>query len=309
MRHGIEAWTMLREAASDWAEDKASQLGAALAFYSILSIAPLMMIAISVAGLIFGEEAARGELLGQIEGMVGEEGGAAIEQMLAHAKKPEHGTIAGVIGLITLLVGASGAFGQLQDSMNTIWEVPPKTGGGMWGFIRTRFLSFAMVLGVGFLLLVSLILSAVVAGMGTYLSGMMPELEAVFHAGNEVVTFLVVTVLFAMIFKVLPDAQVAWRDVWVGALLTAALFTIGKILIGLYLGKTGLSSTYGTAGSLVVLVVWIYYSAQILFFGAELTQVYARRHGSKIRADQPAEAGQKQEEPRPAWGKGHGSPA
>ena len=305
-----EAWTMLREAASDWVEDKAPQLGAALAFYSILSIAPLVMIAIAVAALVFGEDAARGALLGQVKGLVGEQGAAAIREMLSHAKKPAEGTIAAVIGVITLLFGASGVFGQLQEAMNTVWEVPPKTGGGIWSFLRGRFLSFAMVLGIGFLLLVSLLLSAMIAGAGSYLSGLAPDLEPLWHAANGVVTFVVVTALFAMIFKFLPDTHVAWRDVWVGALLTAALFTVGKMLIGLYLGKTGLSSAYGTAGSLVVLVVWIYYSAQILFFGAELTQVYARRHGSKIGTTQPANAGEKRKGQQSKWGasQGHGAP-
>jgi membrane protein len=305
-----ESWTMLREAASDWLEDKAPQLGAALAFYSILSVAPLVMIAIAVAALVFGEDAARGALLGQVQGLVGEQGADAIQAMLSHAKEPAEGTIAAVIGVITLLFGASGVFGQLQEAMNTVWEVPPKTGGGIWSFLRGRFLSFAMVLGIGFLLLVSLLLSAMIAGAGSYLSGLAPDLEPLWHAANGVVTFVVVTALFAMIFKFLPDTQVAWRDVWVGALLTAALFTVGKMLIGLYLGKTGLSSAYGTAGSLVVLVVWIYYSAQILFFGAELTQVYARRHGSKIGSPQPAGAGEKRETQQSQWGasQGHGAP-
>jgi membrane protein len=277
-----EAWSMLYEAACDWADDKAAQLGAALAFYSTLSVAPLLVIAIAVAAFFFGEEAARGELMGQLEGMVGQQGAKAVSVMLASSQKPTLGTTAGILGIATLLLGASGVFGQLQDALNTIWEVTPPTRSSIMSFIRTRFLSFVMVLGIGFLLLVSLVMSAVIAGVGTYMKGQAPSLESVWHVVNGLATFLVVTGLFAMMFKVLPDTYVAWRDVWVGAVLTAILFTVGKFLIGLYLGKSSLGSAYGAAGSLVVLIVWIYYSAQILFFGAELTQVYARRHGSRI---------------------------
>jgi membrane protein len=282
MGYGREAWSMLREAAADWSADKASQLGAALAFYSLLSIAPLLIIAVAVAAFFFGEEAARGELMTQLTGMVGEDGAAAVQEMLQNAQQPGVGIVATVLGIATLLFGASGVFAQLQDAMNTVWDVEPKRESGIWSFIRTRFLSFAMVLGTGFLLLISLVLSASISAAGSFLTGAIPALEPVMHIANAVVTFLVVTLLFAMIFKFLPDAEVAWRDVWMGALFTAVLFTIGKLAIGIYLGQSALGSAYGAAGSLVVLVVWIYYSAQILFFGAELTQVYAHRHGSKI---------------------------
>lgn len=271
--------SIFREAAADWLEDRADQLGAALAFYSILSLAPLLVIAISIAALAFGEEAARGELVEQMQDMVGIEGAQAIQSLLEHAQAPGRGLLPTILGIGTLLLGATGVFGQLQSSLNTIWEVQPKPGRGIWDFARDRFLSLTMVLGTGFLLLVSLVLSAVIAALGSFVGDQWPATEALWQFGNTGVSFLVVTLLFALIFKFLPDVEVRWSDVWVGALLTALLFTFGKYLIGLYLGKSALGSAYGAAGSFVVLIVWIYYSAQILFFGAELTQVYARRYG------------------------------
>jgi membrane protein len=277
-----EMWAVLKEAGDEWVKDKASQLGAALAFYSILSLAPLLVIAIAVAGLIFGEQAAHGELVGQIEQMVGSQGGEAIQTMLANAARPEAGIAATVLGVLTLLLGASGVFGQLRDSLNTIWEIEPSEEGGVWPFLRDRFFPFMLVLGTGFLLLVSLILSAVIAGVKQYVSGWLPGAEALWHGLHMVVSFGVVFLLFAMIYKFLPAAKVAWRDVWLGAAITAVLFMVGKLALGLYLGKSSIGSAYGAAGSLVVLVVWIYYAAQILFFGAELTQVCARRYGSRI---------------------------
>lgn len=282
-------WTILKQTASDWIEDKAPQHGAALAFYTLLSIAPLLLISVSIAGMVLGKEAARGGIERQIDDMVGKEGAEAVQDMLANSKKPEHGLLATVVGVATLLFGASGVFGQLQDSMNAVWEVRPKPGGGVMGFIRTRFLSFAMVLGVGFLLLVSLVASATLAGAGDYLKGVVPGWTVLGNVLNIVVSLLVVTLLFAMIFKILPDVRIAWRDVWVGAALTALLFTLGKFLIGLYLGYASVGSTFGAAGSLVVLVIWVYYSAQILFFGAEFTQVYARMFGSQIVPSSHAE--------------------
>ena len=288
-----ESWQVLKTAGSDWVEDKASQLGAALAFYSILSLAPLLLIAVAIAATVFGESTAKSELMEQLTGMIGEQGAGAISTMLDHAQKPGSGIVATVFGLTTLIFGASGVFAQLQTAMNTIWEVPAKKNAGIWDTVRSRFLSFAMVLGTGFLLLVSLILSAVISGIGSYIGDQWPAFEPISQLSNAVVSFLVVTLLFAMIFKLLPDTDIAWRDVWVGALLTAILFTIGKFIIGLYLGKAAVGSAYGAAGSLVVLLIWIYYSAQILFFGAELTQVYARRYGSQSKTSpQRAEAGE-----------------
>jgi membrane protein len=283
----IYVWGIIREAVSDWIEDKASVQGAALAFYSILSLAPLIVISLAIASVFFDANTATTQFLGQVQSMVGKEGAEAVGSMLQTSDKPETGTLAAVLGIATLLVGASGVFGQLQETMNMIWDVEPKAGGGIWDLVRRRFLSFAMVLGTGFLLLVSLVLSAGISAVSHLFAASWPEMEATVHLGNEVVTFLVMTLLFAMMFKLLPDTQVAWRDVWTGALLTAALFTVGKLLIGLYLGKSAIGSAYGAAGSLVVLVVWIYYSAQVLFLGAELAHTQAERRtraGSEPRA-------------------------
>ncbi len=284
-----ETWEVFKQTSSEWLEDNAARLGAALAFYSVLSLAPLLVIALAIAGAVFGEEAARGEVVAQIGGMVGAEGARAIEDMIAHAQKPGAGVVASLLGALTLLFGAAGVFGELQDALNTIWEVRPRPGRGVWGFMKARFFSFAMVLGTGFLLLVSLVLTAALAALGGFLSGALPVLGPVWHGVNFVISFGVITLLFALIFKVVPDVKIAWKDVWVGAALTAFLFTVGKFLLGLYLGRGTVSSAYGAAGSLVVLVVWIYYSAQILFFGAEFTQVYAKRYGSRIVPAEGAE--------------------
>ncbi len=284
------SWQLIREAASDWSEDKASQLGAAMAFYSILSLAPLLVIVIAIAALVFGEQEAKSQITSQMQDLMGREGAEALGTLIEDAKQPATGTIAALLGIATLLFGASGVFGQLQEAMNTIWEVERKPLGFL-GYIRERFLSFTMVLGVGFLLLVSLVLSALLSGMSDMLGERVHGLGFITQLANTLISFGVVTVLFALIFRVLPDTHVAWRDVWGGAMITALLFTIGKYLIGLYLGTSSVGSAYGAAGSLVVLVVWIYYSAQILFFGAELTQVYARRYGSRsIGARQRADA-------------------
>jgi membrane protein len=273
-------WGVFRQAAANWSKHKAAQMGAALAFYSALSLAPLVIISMSIVSLFVDAKVAATHFLGQMESMVGAEGAKAMEGMLQHAQEPKTGAIAAVLGIITLLFGASGVFGQLQDAMNTVWEVPPKAHGGVWGIIRSRFLSFAMVLGTGFLLLTSLLLSTVIAAIGQQIGNRWPAVEGLTHLGDELVTFIVMALLFGMMFKLLPDTHVAWRDVWHGALITAVLFTIGKFAIGLYLGKSAVGSAYGAAGSLVVLLVWIYYSAQILFFGAELTHAIARREGT-----------------------------
>ena len=281
-------WQVLKAAGLEWMKDKIPQLGAALAFYSVLSMAPLLVIAIAVAGMVFGQEAASGQLDAQIRELVGKEGAGAVKEMLANAQKPREGILATVVGVVTLLVAASGVFGQLQDSMNTIWEVEPKPGRGIWGLIKDRFLSLSMVFGVGFLLLISLILSSALSALGGAFGGLLPVPEALLHGVELVVSFTVVTLLFAMIYKFLPDVKIAWGDVWFGSVITALLFTAGKFAIGLYLGKSSFGSAYGAAGSLVVLLVWIYYSSQILFFGAEFTKAYANQKGSRIRPDEGA---------------------
>jgi membrane protein len=302
-------WSLLRQTFADWSEDKAPQLGAALAFYTALSIAPLLVLALAAAGAIFGAEAARGQIAEQMDQLVGEAGGQAIEDMIASARKPESGTNAALLGLITLLFGASGVFGQLQDALNTIWEVKPKPGRGFFGVIRDRFVSFAMVMGIVFLLLVSLMVTAALASLNAWTSRLPESLTWAAQGLNIVISLAVITLLFAMMFKLLPDVKMAWSDVWLGAIVTAALFTVGKFAIGLYLGHSSMATSYGVAGSFVVLLVWVYYSAQILFFGAELTQVYANRYGSRIvpsenaeplTAEERAQQGRPREGERPA---------
>jgi membrane protein len=219
-----------------------------------------------------------------MESLVGPQSAAAVKQMLDIAQKPSNGLLASIIAVATLLVGASGVFAQLQDALNTVWGVEPKAGRGLWGAIKDRFFSLVAVLGTGFLLLVSLVLSAALAAFGKMFTGWLPGHESPLHLADLVVSFGVITLLFAMMFKLLPDAKIAWRDVWVGAGLTSVLFTLGKFAIGLYLGKADVGSAYGAAGSLVILLVWVYYSSQILLFGAEFTAVYANRYGSRIVA-------------------------
>ncbi|MEY4510872.1 MAG: hypothetical protein RLZZ450_2994 [Pseudomonadota bacterium] len=275
-------WEILKETGSDWSKDDATRLAAALAYYTVLSIAPLLVVAVSVAGLVFGEEAARGQIAGQLSSVVGPEAGKGIQTLLSNAKSPDDGTIGSIVGIVVLLFGASGVFGELQASMNSIWKVEPKPGLGVWGWLRARFFSFSMVLGVAFLLLVSLLLSAVLAGIGGAFSNALPGGAWVWEIVNFVVSLGVITVLFALIFKVVPDVEIQWKDVWIGAAVTALLFTLGKFGLGLYLGRASVASPYGAAGSLIVLVIWMYYAAQILFMGAEFTQVYARHRGSRI---------------------------
>jgi membrane protein len=282
-------WGLLKDTFDEWNEDKASRLAAALAYYTVFSLAPLLIIAITIASLIFDQAAAEGQIVQQIQGLVGKDGAQAIQEMIRNASKPSSGgTIATIIGVATLLFGASGVFGQLQDALNTIWEVAPKPGRGVVGFIRDRFLSFSMVLGTGFLLLVSLVLSTGLAALSSYFGNLLPGFDALWQIVNFVISFGVVTVLFALIYKVLPDAKITWGDVWIGAAITALLFTIGKFLLGVYLGNGAFGSTYGAAGSFVVILAWVYYSAQILFFGAEFTQVYAGKYGSNIKPSKNA---------------------
>lgn len=273
-------WVLFKETFSEWSEDKASRLAAALAYYTVFSIAPLLIIAIAVAGLVFGQEAARGQLDNQIQGLVGQQSAELIQTMVESASKPTSGIIATVLAIATILFGASGLFGQLQEALNTIWEVEPKPGRGILGIIKDRFLSFTMVLGIGFLLLVSLVLSALLSALDTYLTDLLPGSIYLLQILNFVISFGVITLLFAMIYKILPDVKIAWSDVWIGAAVTSLLFALGKFLIGLYLGRSSAGSAYGAAGSLVILLLWIYYSAQILLFGAEFTQVYAKKYGS-----------------------------
>lgn len=280
---------LLAEAFKEWQEDQVSLLAAALAYYTVFSITPLLVIAIAIAGAVFGQDTAKGEILEQINNLVGEQGAQAIEMALANADQPEISGIASIISVIVLLVGASGVFAQLQSALNTVWNVKAKPNAGIWGFIRKRLLSFGMVLVIGFLLLVSLILSAMLSGIGKLQIDLLPGFTLLWQLLNFAVSFGFISLLFALIYYYLPDVKIRWQDVWVGAIITALLFTFGKFLIGLYLGRGSLGSAYGAAGSLIVFLTWVFYSAQILLFGAEFTQVYARKYGRKILPDSHAE--------------------
>jgi membrane protein len=275
-----DMWGLFKRAGSQWLEHKASRLGAALAYYTAFSLAPLLVIVIAIAGFVFGRDAAAGQMSGQIENMVGEDGAKAVETIVASANKPASGIFATVVGLVMLLVGALGLFSQLQDALNTVWEVQPKPGLGLLRFFQDRLLSLTMVLGTAFLLLVSLVVSTALAALSSLVGDWgATTLGQILNVG---VSLIVITLLFAMIYRFLPDAKVAWRDVWFGAVFTTLLFTLGKYLIGLYLGKTGAASAYGAAGSFAALLIWLYYSAQIFLFGAELTKACADRNGSRI---------------------------
>jgi membrane protein len=260
-----------------------ADLGRALAYYTVFSLAPLLTISIAIAAVVFGQEAAQGQIFEQLRGLLGEASGRAVQDMVQNATaKPTAGVLATLISVAMLLFGASGVFGQLQASLNAIWGVKPKPGRGVLGLIQDRVLSFGFTLVVGFLLLVSLLLTAAIALIAEWIGGMMPSTETLTQVLNFILSLGLVTLLFAMMFKFLPDAEIAWRDVWIGAFLTAVFFGIGKFALGLYLGKSGVTSSYGAAGSLIVLLLWVYYSSQIFFFGAEFTQVYANRLGSRV---------------------------
>jgi membrane protein len=275
-------WVLLRDAFYSWFDDKAPALGAALAYYTVFALAPLLIIVIAIAGLAFGQEVAQGHILSQIEGLVGENGAKAVQAMLDSARQADAGIFASIFGVVMLILASTGVFVQLQDSLNTIWRVVPKPGRGIRGILRDRLLSFVMVMGIGFLLLVSLVLSAALAALGKFFNYLLPVPEAVLHIINLIVSFGVITLLFAMIYKILPDAKISWSDVWIGAAVTSLLFSLGKFFIGLYLGKSSLTSAYGAAGSFVIILVWVYYSAQILLYGAEFTFIYAIKYGSRI---------------------------
>ena len=274
-------WPLLKSTYAKWNEDHAQGLGAALAYYTVFSLAPLLLIVIAIAGFVFGQEAAQGQLMGQIQGLLGEESAKAIQTMIEAARKPTAGLLATVIATVMLLFGATGVFAQLQESLNIIWKVEQKPGEGVWKLLKDRFLSLMAVLGTGFLLLISLVVSAGLSAVGATLSHVLPGPEFVLQIINVLVSFAVVTLLFAMIYKLLPDKPVRWGDVWIGAGITSLLFTIGKFFIGLYLGKSDVGVAYGAAGSLVVILIWVYYASQIFLFGAEFTAVYAESRGTQ----------------------------
>jgi membrane protein len=277
------ATSVIKKTFADWKEDNAPRLGAALAYYTIFSLAPLLAIAIGVAGIVFGEQAAQGQLVDSMRGVVGEQAAQTIQTMIGGAGKGGRGILSTIFGFFFLILGASGVFGQLQSALNQIWEVAPKKGGGVKKLIKRRVLSMGMVFAIGFLLLVSLMLTAALSAMGDLILQYVPGNKYLLMLFTNLLSLAVVTLFFATIFKVLPDANIRWRDVWVGALVTAILFAIGQFLLTLYLSMSNVASGFGAAGSLLVLLVWIYYSAQIMFFGAEFTQVYARRKGDEIK--------------------------
>ena len=280
-------WKLLSATYTKWAKDHAQSLGAALAFYAVFSLAPLLLIVIAIAGSVFGQEAAQGQIIGQIQGLVGEESANAIQSMIEEARKPAAGIIATILAMVMLLLGATGVFAQLQEALNTIWSVEEKPGEGLWKLLKDRFVSLMAVLGTGFLLLISLIISAGLSAIGAALGNFLPVPGFLLQIINFFVSFAIVTLLFAMIYKLLPDISIQWGDVWIGAIIASLLFTIGKFLIGLYLGKSDVGIAYGAAGSLVVILIWVYYASQIFLFGAEFTAVYAHSRGSRLASSSP----------------------
>lgn len=274
-----QAWKIVVEAGKGWMTDNAPRMAAALAFYTILSLAPLLVITTAVVGFVLGEEAARGQIVAQLQGLIGSAGAEVIQTTLRHANQPRVGLIASLIGIVTLLFGASGVFVELQDDLNAVWKTATKEREGWSETINERLFSFAVVLAVGFLLLVSLVVSAVLAVFGTVIKDFLPELGAVVFLFNLAISLGVATTLFALMFQYLPDYRLPWRVVLIGATLTAILFNVGKYLIGLYVSHAGIANPFGAAGSVVALIVWVYYSALIFFYGAEVTHTI----GSKYR--------------------------
>ena len=265
--------SLFKQALKAWSDDYVPSMGAALAYYTLFSIAPLLLIVIGVAGLVFGEAAARGEIFEQMRGLMGDAGADAIEKLLQDTNRPAGSAIATITGVATLLLGAMTVFGELQNDLDRIWRAPPDPETkGWWKLVRARMLSFGMVLGMAFLLMVSLAVSAVVSALGTWWGS---------HFLDWGINFLLMTLMFAMIYKIIPRARIEWSDVWIGAAVTSALFAVGKALIGLYLGRSSVASAFGAAGSLVAMMVWVYYSAQVFLLGAEFTRVYAHARGSR----------------------------
>jgi membrane protein len=275
---------LVRDAGSKFWEDHGPRLGAALAYYTALSLSPLLVVVVTAAGLAFGAEAARGEIVEQFRDTIGTEAATFIEQLVVKSRSQTHGVIATVIALGVLLFGASGVFSNLQSALNTIWKVPGRTPeGGFLSAVKEQLLSFSLVCGSAFLLLVSLVVTALLAGVNNRIAGWLPGTQELAQVLNFALNFVLTTALFAMMFKWLPETRLAWRDVLIGAVVTAGLFSVGRFLIGLYLGRAAVGSTYGAAGAFVVLLVWVYYSTWIMLFGAELTFIYAQRFGSGVR--------------------------
>lgn len=278
--HRTSAWPLLRDAANAWVDDRAASMGAALAYYTLFSIAPLLLIVIAVAGMVFGETAARGEIIAELSGLLGVEAATAVQALLESANRPAAGLLATAFGLGALLVGATTVFGELQSALDYIWRAPPRPPAqSVWGWLLVRLLSLGMILAIGFLLIVSLLASAGLAALQRWWAPMLSHADVVnvglAQAVEFAASFCTITVAFALIYKLMPRVPVAWRDVGVGAVVTALLFTTGKSLIGAYIGASGVASPFGAAGSLVALMIWVYWSAQIFLFGAEFTHVFS----------------------------------
>ena len=283
---------LMTESFESWSKHKAPRLGASLAFYTLLSLTPLLLVVVAVVGLVFGHTTAQHEVVKQVQMLVGTQGAEAIDALLKGSKSSAQGIIATAVGLITLLFSASGVMIELRDALNTIWEIPTKSVAGIrskiFTYTRDRLLSFAMVLSVGFLLVVSLAISSWIAALGVISASILPSTEALLHIGNLLISFLLISGVFAAIYKVMPDVRLEWRDVVFGGAVTSFLFTVGKFVLGMYLGKASIASSYGAFASIVVLVIWVYYSGQIFFFGAEFTRSFANCYGSRP-LDKPAQ--------------------
>lgn len=294
----MNAFALLKQTAMEWIDDKAPQLGAALAYYTVFSLAPLILILLAIIGVLFRNDpnGAWTRLTAQMSYYLDKSAIDVVQGIAQKAAQPGKGTIATIIGIALALFGASGVFGQLQDALNTIWGVKAKPGTGIWGFLRARFISFAMIAGVCFLLLVSLVIEGVLKAFSHYIQNAIPGGLAIAMSAYFIFDFAIVVLLFAMIFKVLPDVKVRWQDVWIGSVMTAIFFLIGKWALGLYLGSGTAASAYGAASSLITLLLWIYYSSQILLFGAEFTQVYAHHAGATIEPDDYAVCIEQREE-------------
>jgi len=287
--NGRAWWVLLKQSFRAWNDDYAPSMGAALAYYTLFSLAPLLIIVIAVGGLVVGQEAARGEIVAQFGALVGTEGARAVQDLLASASRPQASVVASIVGVVTLVVGATSVFAELQSSLDRIWRAPALPQAGVFALIRTRLSSFGMIVALGFLLLVSLVIGAALSALGQW-SGWLFSTLLLLQAANLIVGFAITVVLFAAAYRILPRVAIAWGDVWIGAVVTAILFTVGKYLIGLYLGHAGVASGFGAAGSVVVILVWVYYSAQVFLLGAEFTWVFAHRHGSRVSIppDKPA---------------------
>ncbi|MGV2866562.1 YihY/virulence factor BrkB family protein [Achromobacter sp. AGC39] len=274
-------YALVKQTVTNWLDDYAPSMGAAIAFYTVFSLAPLLIIVIGIAGFFWGREAAQGQLLDQVSAMVGAEGGKAVESVVLGAQEPAQGIAATVISVVMLVIGATTVFSELQSALDRIWKVNAKKQSGIWALIRARLLSFGLILTLAFLLLVSLVVSTLLAALGSWVGGGIPGWGVLLQAVNEAITLGILTLLFAMIYRFMPQVSVAWRDVWAGAFVTAVMFEIGKFLIGLYMAKASVASSYAAAGSLVIVLIWVYYAAQVFLLGAEFTRVYAETHGSR----------------------------